>query len=506
MSVLPRANLSLSHIPSTTHDFILRDLSVKDLLSYSLVNRAAHSTVQDFYLRAFRIENVLCRYFQPQQIRGFRRMQRSTACLISGSTALSFFTREVYDGSDLDLYVESKFCREVARYIQSVGYVFQACRTELKHQAGLIDEAIKEMLVKVEESGDEGNFNDRTFEGYPMSGIADVFSFVRGERKIQIIASFSSPLDVILSFHSTAVMNVITHVKAISFYPRATFIDKISLRSWSGGSIDHNTALEKYTQRGWKIVESVDAGSGLDEKSAFSAILRNPGDRQCWTVYYDLGPESNPLRGLFSYQNWQTWRLNFNNGRDARMEYNTLAWDNLERGYCVARDLFKVLEVLQRHPGLFDINSDEEGYIDYKLQKSLLALINRERQGLAMTSRRRDLHSLLLSAFKDARTKYPNLATEFLPTAFAAQFLMEHLELVYQTYRTPPKITFNFAQNQLGYVWTNVKIELPSLRGARSDRVVNPIKPVVDPSAVSYLRAFRVNLEVVVDVPPWIQL
>lgn len=64
--------------------------------------------------RAFNLDKLLSRFFSPPEILRFRELQCSTGMLISGSTALKFFERVVYPDSDLDLYIEHRFSRQVA--------------------------------------------------------------------------------------------------------------------------------------------------------------------------------------------------------------------------------------------------------------------------------------------------------------------------------------------------------------------------------------------------------
>ena len=44
--------------------------------------------------------------------------------IVSGSTALGFFDRTEYDNSNLDLYVDHRFRRPIAVWLQRIGYKF----------------------------------------------------------------------------------------------------------------------------------------------------------------------------------------------------------------------------------------------------------------------------------------------------------------------------------------------------------------------------------------------
>lgn len=69
--------------------------------------------------------------------------------------------------------------------------------------------------------------------------------------KIQVIATSSAPVDLILrNFGTTAVVNIISWEKAYSLFPVSTFVhyDSFLLRSRSQGNA---ALLAKYTARGW---------------------------------------------------------------------------------------------------------------------------------------------------------------------------------------------------------------------------------------------------------------
>ncbi|KAF9065893.1 hypothetical protein BDP27DRAFT_1366057 [Rhodocollybia butyracea] len=65
----------------------------------------------------------------------------------------------------------------------------------------------------------------RKMRGYPDHdypdgcGFAGVYNSVKAGMKIQLITARNSALDIILNFHSTIVMNVISHSHAYSLYP-----------------------------------------------------------------------------------------------------------------------------------------------------------------------------------------------------------------------------------------------------------------------------------------------
>ncbi|KAF9257708.1 hypothetical protein L218DRAFT_935572 [Marasmius fiardii PR-910] len=269
-------------LPVEVHEQIFHDLSADDLLNYELVDKTAREAVKSFYRNAFQIERVLLPYFGPLEITIFRLLQYTTGLVISGSTALSFFTREVYDGSDLDLYVECTRSSLIFSFLISVGYKYEPRRTGSRHQPDTLEEAVHDMHLRTE---DDLSFISTMHESmtYDFPGIGDVVNFVKGGKKVQVIACTCPPLIAILQFHSTVVMNVIDYSHAISFYPQATFRDKLSLQTTERDA----AVYEKYEKRGWRMIsEPLTIPSFFDENSAINGQenFRYPGDRHCWTI------------------------------------------------------------------------------------------------------------------------------------------------------------------------------------------------------------------------------
>ncbi|KAF9256124.1 hypothetical protein L218DRAFT_882521, partial [Marasmius fiardii PR-910] len=230
--------------PIEVHGQIFHDLTVDDLLNYELVDKTAHEAIKSFYRNVLQVEHVLSPYFGTEDAKRFRVLQYATGLLISGSTALSFFTRQTFEGSDLDLYIDFALTLHLAYFLFSCSYRYKPYRNEFKHQPDRIEDAVEEMHLRVRSH----QFTTIDGEGiYNWGGVGDVFNFFKVDQKIQIIACATPPLMVILRFHSTVVMNVIGYSHAISLYPQATFRDKITLTT-RGREGD---PYEKYEKRGW---------------------------------------------------------------------------------------------------------------------------------------------------------------------------------------------------------------------------------------------------------------
>ncbi|KAI0782597.1 hypothetical protein C8Q75DRAFT_504164 [Abortiporus biennis] len=260
------------------YDTIFWCLSPANLARVSSICRNANIAVKDYLSRVCNINKLLARYFPDP--RAFRSLQATTNTLIAGSTALQFFDRSVYPESDLDLYVPLYFAKYVGTWLINNGYTFTPNMIQ------------------------EGDFNvaaetDRMTESYgSIRGVATVFTFVKAgaaestesQVKIQLIVALRSPFEVILWFHSTCVMNVITFSKAYCLYPRATLEARRALvcrRLNMAGQ----TAIKKYEDRGWDMTFISEVN---DPEWLFYQGPRWVGDDFTYTISLDMNGVEYP--------------------------------------------------------------------------------------------------------------------------------------------------------------------------------------------------------------------
>ncbi|TFK58081.1 hypothetical protein BDN72DRAFT_725448, partial [Pluteus cervinus] len=74
-----------------------------------------------FHKHAYNIEHVLSPYF-PDCVDSFQSIQESTGALVSGSVALQFFSRVVYEDCDLDIYIQNGHEGPLQDWLQEAGY------------------------------------------------------------------------------------------------------------------------------------------------------------------------------------------------------------------------------------------------------------------------------------------------------------------------------------------------------------------------------------------------
>ncbi len=235
----------------------------------------------------------------------FRRLQAEYAVLISGSCALQFFMDENLPASPLDIFVEKTYARPVIEFLRGIGF-------------RSVDPTIT--------NPDSGPF---TFHEQAALFVC----LGRGRQRINLMASDGPPLQVILSYHSSTyfivshqhfslttsykavVMDVITHNRAYSFFPKATFEQKLGM-TMPPLSGDHDVAREKYRTRGWHItrftgVHGYRGTQGLDTSNAdsdFAYAIRWVGDGKCLSVNLPPVDLKGPTRVVPSIE-YSSWRL-----------------------------------------------------------------------------------------------------------------------------------------------------------------------------------------------------
>ncbi|KAK2464967.1 hypothetical protein APHAL10511_003043 [Amanita phalloides] len=266
--------LYLPHLDiwATIFDFLLP----VDLIHFGQISQTARKAVTNYNRLAFDIIRLLSPYFSDEEIKSFRQLQLFTGTVISGSTAVQLFGRTTYPKSDLDIYVEHRYCRDVAWWLTSVGYKYNPTR---RGQPISFIEAFK--ASKTEEGAEE----EQSEQSEYALGVENVFDFVRAgsERKVQLISATCCPMEVILNYHSTCVMNVITHNMAYSLFPYATFQQHRALVCGPSGE-KRSWAHEKYRERGWEVEPYIDIDEMMSIRSDFIFGRRWVGDGRCWMI------------------------------------------------------------------------------------------------------------------------------------------------------------------------------------------------------------------------------
>ncbi|KAJ7187226.1 hypothetical protein C8R46DRAFT_981506 [Mycena filopes] len=287
------------------HDALFSQMGARELLTFKQTCRRAYHLVNE---TCFSLPRLLSPFSgNANEVDRFRQMQLESGTLVSGSTSLQFFHRLKWPGSDLDLYVHRPTAELAVRFIVSNNYTF-APRQAQHHDVfaqlvGIVAEAVP---------------------GYLGRGIADVLDFHKGDKKIQLIIAISTPMDVIISFHSTCVMNIISHANAYALYPQSTFIASQALIVTTAGA-GQGPGRQKYADRGWRMIEL----PGARDTEMADELLRWVGDRFTWTIALPPLPIDVPDLCIIN-----SWTLDwYNYPGSIRMHWYVLELGGLEYKY-----------------------------------------------------------------------------------------------------------------------------------------------------------------------------
>lgn len=195
------------------------------MFRYSRTCKDAYHTISSYIRRKHKLETVLGKYFTDDQILHFRHLQAATGMVISGSTALQFFQRVLYPESDLDLYVEHRYRRPIALWLASIGYRYVPAPTKVTSEhldpdhdvesisatQSTLEEALAANVIQLTENAIDFNQRPPIFFYGSGGGYLDATSILNFERrdefyhhrKIQVISSPRSPVELIINFHSS---------------------------------------------------------------------------------------------------------------------------------------------------------------------------------------------------------------------------------------------------------------------------------------------------------------
>ncbi|KAJ3723376.1 hypothetical protein C8R42DRAFT_720496 [Lentinula raphanica] len=278
---------------------IIAYLDVEDLLNMRLTCHTGDLYVTDLLRRAYTIKRILCPFFDSDEICEFRELQANTGLVISGSAALQFFNREVYDTdtnkTDLDTYCFLSQAVTVANWLMSKDFRFRPRNDQLYTFRDDWNRVRKPSTNSVVLHSDD----------YPTRMFTAIWDFVRNDRVVQVIAVRGSIMGAVLGFHSTCVMNVITDRAAYCLFPKLTLIEHTSYAY--NNRLTHTRSLplqQKWINRGFSISHCptpkhlVSISSGVSIRR-----FRWVGDDACLKVNFVKQP-SNGLPHIIESNSW----------------------------------------------------------------------------------------------------------------------------------------------------------------------------------------------------------
>lgn len=152
-----------------------------DIISLSRVSQHLHDLSEDYWRSALNIKRQLQAYFPTEGgPDDFLDLMKETGAIISGSTALQFFARRVFQDADLDVYIPSPMCEKAHRWLAEFGY---ECRTTKREKNGDGLDDVYPTIKEIEK--------------------VDSFKLPTRGKVIQVIATKHLPLSAVLDFHSS---------------------------------------------------------------------------------------------------------------------------------------------------------------------------------------------------------------------------------------------------------------------------------------------------------------
>jgi hypothetical protein len=193
----------------------------------------------------------LCVRFHFASVKSVRNTMAQSGAIISGSVALAVLQPQMQEPSDIDFYVPPRGLARLLKFILSHGY---------------------DLTVPAPGEGDYQAFTDRApGEGkYPPRIVLKLVHPASGSRvDIVVPLAAKSVVEEVTKFHSTVVMNYVTHYGVVSLYPSWTMCGV--------GAVVREGAeercIQKYRDRGYTMVND-------------PSLLPMGGEGQC------LGPQA----------------------------------------------------------------------------------------------------------------------------------------------------------------------------------------------------------------------
>ncbi|KAF9010941.1 hypothetical protein BDZ89DRAFT_1143397 [Hymenopellis radicata] len=267
-------------MPLDIHAFIFAELDPIDLVRFSQVSKDCRRVYEDYVKMAFSHSKILRPYLDGDLINvdKFVAMQLRTGLVVSGSSALQLLTRTTYPESDLDCYVGSSIdpaavqdavtTMESFDYVQTAEDVFSPHLPDPDTIRAFPDMATGGALVFHTDIYGASNI-DRVIHMTGPQGQA-----------IKIIVPRYCVMDVVLSSHSTCVMNVLTATKLYCLYAKATLVDELTIVRCFAPNETIRNALEKYEERGFPSISV----AHTEPAQECRGMTRYVGDHHCWVL------------------------------------------------------------------------------------------------------------------------------------------------------------------------------------------------------------------------------
>ncbi|RPD65566.1 hypothetical protein L227DRAFT_493697 [Lentinus tigrinus ALCF2SS1-6] len=336
MTFTSSACLTALHI-HLIHDELLGLCSVRTLLRLRRTCRAVHQAVDDYMRNVYNIDLFLDRLF-PDSSRAFRSLQARTGTLIGGLSALRFLQRIAHPPTEpLELYIHACHRREVGRWLLRTGYIFSAA----PHQTPEFEAEISNTInLPPDESVQI------------LDGVAMILRFCRAVpetgmiREVKVIVAENNPMEVILSFYSTCLMNVISFNKAYCLFPRATLEmgQTLVTSSPSGLPRRYRQGTEQHLSSGHTLLHHIPHDElHVISPAAYPLGWRWVHDGCSWVLPLSIdGVESRARRTTLAHPLFEdpvticNWQVRYSHSKGASVHFGVMRSEHLKYKYLSA--------------------------------------------------------------------------------------------------------------------------------------------------------------------------
>ncbi|TFK63206.1 hypothetical protein BDN72DRAFT_902591 [Pluteus cervinus] len=205
---------------------------------------------------------LLKQFFEDDEIPVFRSYLRQTSTIVSGSAALQLLDGKSWDSTNLDLFVQDD-SRQWALHC----WLRERFKWDALRRRG----------------------PSHYFQAKSVKRVLRFERECRGvNQSIHWVVTEHSPIEAILQFNLTCVMNFFTHESAFSLFPVMTFDQR---RTFTVGpySPSIHDFYNTYEYRGWEVVMPP-----LTDEDWMPPKVRYIGDAHCWKME-NIFPTLPPL-------------------------------------------------------------------------------------------------------------------------------------------------------------------------------------------------------------------
>ncbi|KAK7033684.1 hypothetical protein VNI00_012684 [Paramarasmius palmivorus] len=361
---------ALNNLPYPAQTTLFDVVPTKDLLALRVVSKETLLDLNQYTSTTFALPNIYGHFFTPNQQPVIRTKLAHAGGLISGPAVFDMFRRQSAEPQRIDIYAPENTIPAIGQAIKEMDYTYQPLPSKVKNrwnydkQLPVFEDAVRcEFSKWCPNTGDIDSFCDD-------STVAGVFTFAnKKEKEIRLIATRTEPVEVILSFHSTHLMNFATATEYVSLYPKSTFLDKRALVLETPTTAMQGI-YDQCGKEGWTTTNSLTAEEVLRRDDELSLQTRWVGDSHCWIIKLAQLKDFNQEEAQYHALWVASWHLSCPGANRIQISFHRLEDKRLANPYILtweaekavwAHPCFRALEDAIVTGGIADNDHQMEG-------------------------------------------------------------------------------------------------------------------------------------------------